>query len=412
MPKNKPQETKEHYATLYDIPRETISEIQQQIKLSWKYRQHRGAFIIVGEAGVGKSQIIGQLAKDEGARIYDVRTAHYGLVGAGIPSTKNAPEGFFDIVVPSVFPKPGEKSIMLFEEINQGLQHAISMFFSLVEDRRMFNYTLPNDALVVALMNPATAMYAVTQIENNAALRRRLKWLFAIESFQGWYHHAQTKRFHETDTECLGKALPCHPQILDFLKIFPNNLYDKKAQRESRQYMCPATAQTVSLDAYVLEKEGLSLTNTFATSRFAASIGEHMATQLVSFISDNTTAIKVSDVLENYSKTQSAVKRLLEKSEHEKLTELNMNLLTYLFSIQPNIKKAAGNLIDYLADIPNEMRISLLTQLKKTAEENKAEPYLFKLMEAIQAHGDKWTKIHTELDTAQTNIMEILSDCS
>ena len=411
MAKNKPQETKEHYATLYDIPRATIGEIREQIQLSWKYRQHRGAFIIVGEAGVGKSQIIGQLAKDEKARVYDVRTAHYGLVGAGIPSTKDAPEGFFDIVVPSVFPKPGEKAIMLFEEINQGLQHAISMFFSLVEDRRMFNYQLPNDALVVALMNPATAMYAVTQIENNAALRRRLKWLFAIESFHDWYHHAQTERFHETDIECLKESLPCHPQILSFLKIFPNNLYDKKAQQESRQYMCPATAQTVSLDAYILDMEKRPLTDTFATSRFAASIGEHMATQLVSFIKDNTTAIKVNEVLENYSKTQAAVKRLLEKSEHEKLTELNMNLLTYLFSVQPKIKKAASNFIDYLTDIPNEMRISVLTQLKKTAEENKAETYLFQLMKEIQSHGEKWTKIHTDLDTAQADILKVLADC-
>lgn len=411
MAKKKQQDgKKEHYASIHDIPRASISDIRDQIKLSWKYKQHRGAIVVVGEAGIGKSQVVAQVAKDENAKIYDVRTAHYGLVGTGIPSTKDAQEGFFNLVVPSVFPKPGEKAIMLFEEINQGLQHAISMFFSLVEDRRMFNYVLPDDALVVALMNPASAQYAVTQIENNAALRRRLKWMFAIENYRDWRQHAKSERFHESDIVCLGKAMPCHPDILSYIQQYPKNLYDKEAQAQGRQYICPATVQTVSLDAYVMEKEGIPLDSSFAYTRFAASIGEHTATHLVDYIKDSTTAVKIEDILSNYNKkAKKAIQRLFAKSEHEKINELNMNLLTHMFGEQPSVETAAKNFVDYLEDLTNDMRVSVLTQLKKVADENNAAPYLFELMREVQKY-DKWIAIHTSIDEAQTKVDQGLTD--
>jgi len=399
-----------HYAEKYDIPRATIAEIRQQILLTWQTKQHRGAICVVGEAGIGKSQIVAQIARDEGASIYDIRTAHYGLVGTGIPSTKDSPEGYFDLLVPSVFPKKGEKSIMLFEEINQGLQHSIAMFFSLVEDRRMFNYFLPDEAIVVALMNPATAQYAVTQLENNAALRRRLKWFYALESFKDWVEHASTDSFHESDRSCFDdhKGRPCHPGVLDFVKQYPKNLYDKKAQGEGKQYMCPATVQTVSLDAYMLEKMDLPVDNEFALCRYASSVGTHMATQLVEHLKDNRTAVRADDVVSDYKKlARKPVRLLLQKSEQEKITELNINVLTYMFSLQPDAKVAAKNFVMYLEDLPNEMRVSLLSQLKKFADENNANDYLFSLMRHVQTHKS-WIKIHASLDDAQTEVERAL----
>jgi len=396
------------YAAKYDIPSLRISEIQEQIKLSWEQKQHRGAICVVGEAGIGKSQIVAQIAKDENASIYDIRTAHYGLVGTGIPSTRDAPEGYFDLLVPSVFPKQGEKAIMLFEEINQGLQHSIAMFFSLVEDRRMFNYVLPDEAIVVALMNPATAQYMVTQIENNAALRRRLKWFYAVESFKDWLNHASSSRFHESDVLALGEPRPCHPEVLNFVTQYPKMLYDKKAQQQNKQYMCPATVQTISLDVYLLEKAGKPINDDFALCRYAASIGMASAQQLVEHLKDNRTAVKAEDVLLNYEeKGQRPVRLLLEKSEHEKITELNLNVLTYLFSLQPEVTQAARNLVLYLADLPNELQVTVLSQLKKYAEENQAIPYLFELTSKVQEH-EVWTKIHTQLDDSQIKIEQDL----
>jgi hypothetical protein len=294
---------------------------------------------------------------------------------------------------------------MLFEEINQGLQHSIAMFFSLVEDRRMFNYFLPNEAIVVALMNPATAQYAVTQIENNAALRRRLKWFYAIESFRDWMKHAASERFHSSDRHCFkGEAKPCHSGVLDFIKQYPKNLYDKRAQGEGKQYMCPATVQTVSLDTYMLESAGRPVDDEFALCRYASSIGVHMATQLVEHLKDNRTAVRAEDIVLNYKKKgQKPVKLLLKKSQQEKITELNLNVLMYLFSIQPEPAVVAENIVGYISDLPNELRHALMMQFKPYADENNAAAYLRTLMRDLQQYR-AWTDAHCEMHESLTSV--------
>jgi hypothetical protein len=266
----------------------------------------------------------------------------------------------------------------------------------------MFNYELPNDAVVIALMNPATAQYAVTSIENNAALRRRLKWVFAVDSFKDWYAHAKSPRFHETDEACLKQPKACHPNLLAFLKTFPTNLYDSRAQEQNKQYMCPATSQTVSLDMHILEKDGVPLSSDFAVLRYAASIGTTMATQLQEYIKDATVAVKADDVLENYKKkAQKAVVKLLEQSSHEKIAELNSNVLQYLFGVQPDAKVAASNLVDYMLDLSNDLRSAILNQLKPVAESNQALEYLFDVVRNMQRHKN-WIDVHKQLDDAQT----------
>lgn len=301
---------------------------------------------------------------------------------------------------------------MLFEEINQGLPHAISMFFSLVEDRRMFNYVLPDECIVVALMNPATAMYAVTQIENNAALRRRLKWVYAIESFKGWVQHAETAEFHRSDEQCLGKALPCHPGILDFIRNHGSLLYDKRAQQAGKQYICPATIQTISLDAYLLDREKLSLTAPFARTRFASSIGETVTTQLLEFLKDHSIKIRPADLFANYKKVRKAVQQHVTSKEHDKIGDLSLDALTYMFGVQPPVKKTAKNLLGYLKDLPNELRTPLMSGLKKSADEAGAADYLYNLMKELQqpANEKDWLAVHSKIETGLEAITDELKE--
>ncbi len=365
----------------------------------------------MSEAGTGKSQIVAQIAKENDATLYDIRTAHYGLVGAGIPSTKDAPPGYFDIVVPSVFPKPHEKSIMVFEELNHGLPHALAMFFSLIEDRRMFNYQLPDECIVVALMNPATAMYAVTQIEKNAALRRRLKWVYAIESFKEWMEHAATPEFHSTDTVCLGEALPCHPAVLDFIKNHGSLLYDKKAQQAGKQYICPATIQTISLEVRILEREKISLTGAFARTRYASSIGETVTTQFIEFLRDHSIQILPSDLFQDYKSVKKSVRQHVRKKENDKIVDLSHNCLTYMFGTQPPVKKTAKNLLQFLKDLPNELRNPLMSGLKKASDDAGAGDYLYELMKELQEPKNvkDWLAVHSKIETGLESVTGKLS---
>lgn len=399
------EKNEEKYADLYSIPRATIDEIEKQIVLTWKNNQHRGAILIVGDAGIGKSQLCGQLSRKYNATVCDIRTAHWGLMSAGIPSVKNQERGFFDIVLPSVFPKEGEKSILVFDEINQGLPHAISMFFSLIEDRRMFNYVLPEDALVIGLMNPNTAQYAVTQIENNMALRRRLKIFYAIPSYEVWRRYAKTTEFHQTDAKALGEPRACHPHLLKFYEKHASMFYDFKGQKQQKQYACPATIQTISLDLYLMEKEGISLTSDFSRLRLSASVGIPHANQLLTFLKEEDQSIDPTDVLFHFSKVKEEIIELANGGRQEVLHEAVQGTLMLLFSDQPATDKIAGNFVDFLGTVPPDLAMSLFTQLHPVAKENNATNYLQKLMVSMNSVPG-WLDIHKRIDGGQKRVDE------
>lgn len=395
------------YAELYDIPSANIGEILQQLKFSYENKAFRGVWCLVGEAGMGKSQIVHQLAQDVGAKVCDVRTAHFGLMGTGIPSVKDAKgANFFKIKLPEIFPDVGEKTILTFDELNQGQAHAISMFFSMIEDRTMFDYHLPKDTLVVAMMNPNTAQYAVTQIENNAALRRRLKFVYVIPSPKEFLRHAATDLFHSTevDVHALGDRKPCHPDILEYFLNKPTDIDNKRAREANKQYVCPASIQTISLDAYLMQKERIPLDGSFANIRFAASIGQTAAASISAFLKDNSTAINPMDVLTRYTKVKTKVMNLVTKQNNEALMELNMNVLQILFSKCPeDLKTTAKNFVKFIAKQPTENVGSMMHAMKRIAEECGSLPYLKNLMREMYTH-DAWIEAHKNMDKAHRSV--------
>jgi hypothetical protein len=402
MAREEKEKEKIDYAELHDMPRASIAEAREQIELSIKTKQRRGCFVLVGESGIGKTQVIEQIAEDHKMRVCTIRTAHYGLMGAGIPSTKSTTPGFFDIVVPSVFPNPGEKAIVLFDELNQGLQHAIAMFFSMLEDGQMFNYKLPEESIVLGTMNPATAQYAVTTIENNAALRRRIKFLYLHADFKGWMKHAKSPRFHGPNSSTVSRGKPCHPDILSYFVAKPTAIYDEGAKNNNKLYCCPAAIETLSADAYALQEAGQNLYSDMALLRYSASIGTARTAELVRHIQDNSTTIDPAVILTDFKKAEPAIRRLIENSMQEILADLDLNVLKILFSTTPPVKKAAANFVEFVQAHSDDMAYAMLTQMKRLAKENNAGDYLKTLMRELQEHP-AWSALHMKFDASHRN---------
>ena len=383
------------YAERLDIPQVTLAEAKEQILLSLNNRQRRGCIVLVGEAGLGKTQIIHQICQEQKYSLKPIHSAHFGLMGAGIP--RKAEGEFFNIAVPSIFPKKGEKSIVLFDEWNRGKPHAIAMFFNMLEDGTMFNYKLPDECLVVGTMNPDTTGYSVTSIENEAAMRRRIKFLYVVPEFSGWYEHAKTDQFH-AESNGPSKNKPCHPEILAYFKAHPKILHDGKARDAGRQYICPATIETLSEDAYNLDAAEFALDGDIARVRFAASVGLTGVAQMQEFIKDSTVILHAADVVLKYTKkTRKAVAKLRKQSQQEKLADLCENVLTLMFAEKNNVKKTAPNFLNFCTDLPDELSANMLFQLKESAVQANARPYLDSLMNELQDH-DAWIELNKTLD--------------
>ncbi len=389
------KKTELSYPERMDIPQVTLAEAKAQILLSLQSKQRRGCIILVGESGLGKTQIFHQIGRELDYNIKPIHTAHWGLMGSGIP--RKAEGEFFDVAVPSIFPKKGEKSILLFDELNRGLKHAIAMFFTMLEDGTMFNYELPEDCLVVGTMNPDTAAYSVTNIENEAAIRRRVKFMYVVPEFSGWLEHAKSEHFH-AGSAGPAKDKPCHPSVLAYFTANPKLLYDDKAREQGRQYVCPATVETISEDAYNMNAAGIELHEDTARVRFSASIGLTATAQLQEHIKDSSVMLGATDILGGYAKrAQRAVAKLIKQSQQEKLADLCENVLSLLFAEKPDVKKTSPNFLTFCKDLPDELCANMLFQMKETAAQANARPYLDALMSELQDY-EEWIQIQLELD--------------
>lgn len=361
------------------IPRVSTGHAVEQLKLTLTSGQVRGVTCWVGEAGDGKTQAVHALAKKLGYRVLDIRTAQFTMMSAGIPSTNGVERGFFQIAVPHDFPKKNEKVILLFDEYNQGSSHAIAMFFQLLEDRKLYDYELPRECHIVALMNPSTTNYStVNKIEGNAALNRRMTVYFVYMSFPDWMAYAQSEEFHWTD----GIQKPCHPSIVKFLRTSPSFLYTSKERDRGQQFACPATWQTVSLSLYNCEAAGHALTSSFVENRVAASIGELNAAALCSYIRDENTRVNPLDILNYYTEKSEIRGRVLSLVEKNKpaLLDLCDALAMTLYEQKLPPKNVASKLARFWNDVPPEVAQTFFTQLhaasKSVGEVQKNTTYM------------------------------------
>lgn len=358
----------EAYWDRYGIPYMTLAEALWQIDLSLEQKQTRGVWCLISEAGEGKSQGIHQLARKHGRRVVDIRTSQFSMIGAGVPQRADE-TGHFKIAIPNDYPKPGEKCVLVFDEINQGQQHAIALFFKFLEDRGIYDYTLPDDCVIVALMNPSTAGYNVTKIETNSAFNRRLMKAYVYNTFSDWKKHAQTEDFHFTD----GLKKPCHPMVVRLLTASPSMLYTAKDRDGNKQFACPATWQTVSLSLYNLESAKVELSSEKAENRIAASINTVNAKTLVEFIKNNEILIGPEEILFKYKAKSKLRERVLalQKEAGGTYTQLVQDVAQYIFRERPEAEIIAPQLVQFWHDMPVE----------------QAQPFYQMLDAACQAHG-------------------------
>jgi hypothetical protein len=398
--------TKPTYPELLDIPSATLKEAGEQIDVTIEYAQRRACIVLVGESGLGKTQIFDQIARKHKYNLCPIHAAQFNLIGAGIPG--RAENGFFDLAVPSSFPKPGEKSIVFFDEINRAVKHAINMFFTMLEDRRLFNYRLPEGCIVAAAMNPSDAQYAVTKIENEPAIRRRVKFLWITHSSSDWLAYAETANFHYGDC-VVARDKPCHPDILAYFRANPKAIYDVKAKEAGRQYVCPATIQTISEDAYVLAAAEIPLAGERARTRFSASIGLTQTQQLVAYIEDHSVMISAADVLYRPRATRTAIQSLKDDAQHEKLADLAENVLTVLFADLPeDMNQTARNFLSFCRILPLEQAAAFCQQMNAHAEGDVKFNYLKNLMAALQ-HLPNWFNLQIQFDSTHRAIDEAIT---
>ncbi|MEM4501563.1 MAG: MoxR family ATPase [Thermofilaceae archaeon] len=105
---------------------------------------------IWGPPGIGKSSIVRQFAHARGMQLIDIRLLHFDTVDLrGVPFIQGGKTCW---AAPSFFPSDGQ-GILFLDELNSASPQVQAAAYQLVLDRRLGEYVLPPDWLVIGAGN-------------------------------------------------------------------------------------------------------------------------------------------------------------------------------------------------------------------------------------------------------------------
>lgn len=157
--------------------------------------------ILVGHAGVGKTQIVKEIAQETGRELIILMLSQMEPGDLlGMPERDNDKTIWLK---PDWFPADGN-TILFLDEINRANHLTRAAVMQLLLDKRLNEHVLPDGVWVCAAMNPDTEDYEVNEIID-AAFVDRFVWLKVTNRFEDFEAYVTKK--YKNDAASYLKAL-------------------------------------------------------------------------------------------------------------------------------------------------------------------------------------------------------------
>ncbi|KAB1442190.1 AAA family ATPase [Pseudodesulfovibrio senegalensis] len=174
-----------------------------------------------GAPGVGKSQVVAQVAEELGRELTDIRAVLLDPVDLrGLPSVNN--DGTAHWCPPAFLPTQGE-GVLFLDELNAAPPLVQAACYQLVLDRKVGEYTLPDGWTVVAAGNRETDR-AVTHRMPSALANRFVHLDFSVD-VETWLEWAEQRELAE--------------EVRAFIRFRPNLLHDFDPKKSEKAFPSP-----------------------------------------------------------------------------------------------------------------------------------------------------------------------------
>ena len=209
------------------------SKAKEYVELCMKARL---VAYLQGSPGIGKSEIIKQLAEEYGLYVIDCRLSSMEPTDLmGLPWFNNGKAQFqpFEMFPIEGTPIPNGYSgwLLFLDEFNSASRATQAAAYKIVLDRMVGNHKLHDHCFVVAAGNKMTDN-AITNRLSTAMLSRVIHLNMEV-NFEDWRDNF---------------ALPRHidERIIAYLSMYPNKLHEFDPEREEQTYCSPRTWAFVS----------------------------------------------------------------------------------------------------------------------------------------------------------------------
>ncbi|OGW81657.1 MAG: hypothetical protein A3G33_08360 [Omnitrophica bacterium RIFCSPLOWO2_12_FULL_44_17] len=327
--------------------------------------------LIWGQHGIGKSQIVQELAQELKYECVDLRLGQMEVGDLiGLPSKEN---GRTVWLKPSWFPTDKSSGILFLDELNRARLDVLQAIFQLVLERRLHTHHLPDGWKIVCASNPSGSDYFVNELDP-ALLDRFIHIHFKPETNEwlGW----------GKDT---GKI---REDISNLIARYPHLLGSQAGDLPLEVLPSPRSWEMLSRMLIGLEDRlwlqcAMGLVGKEAAIAFIESLKK-----------DQELPIKAEDVLSDYSDVKSRVKKYSTgKKARLDLLRITGDELLRILSKEGKAKalsqKEKANLLEFLDELPVDLAFALTKELVKIPEINiylhGQEKFSEKLAQAVQA---------------------------
>lgn len=299
--------------------------------------------LLVGSMGVGKSQIVKQIATELGIGLVDLRLAQQesgDLIG--LPYQK---DGRTFWAKPGWFPEEGTKGLLFLDELNRAPNDVRQAVFQLVLDRKIHTHSLPDGWKVVSAINPDNGNYQVEQLD--PAMLRRFCVIAVTPDVDTWLTWAKNSKVSNDLTEFVN----AHRKMLyqdEEIKL------DVKPTPDSYRMLNDL------LVAKVIKKE-------IQQEIFQGLLGKEASISLIKFLDVHyNRPVSGTQVLKELAKFTDKIKKQRTDETYTTIQELVACLSEEKRVLD---KDEVKNLIDFTLMIPKESQAALIGRIPIKARE-------------------------------------------
>lgn len=344
-----------------------IASVPRVLDLIWAMPK-RLTVCLVGETGIGKTPIVHQWAKNKGFPVVVLNLGHMSSEDMSM-SMFNEDATNFDFVMPKYIHEINELArknpgvVFFLDEINRCGKEIVNKFFTIPDERRIHDFKLEDNVLIVAAMNPSDGTYMVNNAERDHAIRKRLSFIFATHDLVGFLNNAREQDFHK--------------DVVDFVRMMPNHLYGTAARDAGRAFECPSSWEKVSNVLKAADSARINLLSAEVQVVVQGQIGMGASAPFFEFLRDRNSLISPEEVFTAYLETDAQRRDRLRvsaksRSARQRVVALTGRVLNdkgeAVLPTGANPEDAVGVRTDALMMLCESIAVSIV-QLRPTGKE-------------------------------------------
>jgi hypothetical protein len=241
---------------------------------------------VIGHAGIGKSSVIAQYAKDNGYSFHPFFLGQMSDCGdlLGLPEFDRDSSGkalSTSFIHPAKLPKK-PRSILFFDELNRASKDLLQAIFQLALEGTIHDYALPEDSAIIMAMNPATDDYSVLDFADKAFADRFVH--INLDPSHDEFHSYMTSRYGTTNVSAFLRQ---QTKLLEETDLKPVTLEFVKPSRRSWDRL--QKLENTGMPENLFREAGMGIVGTAA---------------MIAYSSWKETQIKIiegAEILDNYS---------------------------------------------------------------------------------------------------------------